>query len=323
MRWAIAGCAIGLPAFILAAISQSSGLLYDRWGASRSMVVIGLLYLLHGVLAYFVATAIHRRRVVSVAIPLRHGTITTALALALAVPIVHLHETLAEYAEQQHLPEWIWPLVVAPVALIVFQRLHEFAVDLVDRAFSHGFHRARDRLHHAGQAMLRADAFSEIDLLLTQEPVRALKLSSGAVFRRVEGAFRRTERAIGWDESDLRELRPDLDDLVLRSVELTAPVRLPRDTWHRSGLPPDDQAPCLAVPVCGGAREAIAVALFGPHETGTDIDGDEREMLQELATRAAAGYDRVETELLRREVVELRTRLAALRAAPTTGESRV
>lgn len=69
------------------------------------------------------------------------------------------------------------------------------------------------------------------------------------------------------------------------------------------------------MPVCGGTAEGIAVALFGPHVTGSDIDADERELPRGFAARAALGYDRVETETLRREVRELRAALAASGAA--------
>ena len=316
MRWAIAGCAIGLPAFILAELCQSSGLLYDLWGASPSQVAVGLLYLLQGVLAYFVGMAVRRRRVVSVAIPLRHGTIVATLTVALCVPVFYLHERVAGVHEKLHLPEWIWPLVVGPITLLVFQRLHEIAVHVADRLFNRRFHQARDRLSHAGQAMLKAGSFAEIDRLLTEEPARGLRLTSAAVFRWMDGALRRADPAIGWQRDGLRELQSDLDELALQSLARSAPVRLPRGQWQRPGLPADDEAPCLAVPVCGGAREGIAVALFGPHQSGSDIDGDERAMLQELAARAGAGYDRVETELLRREVRELRARNARFTKRP-------
>jgi hypothetical protein len=319
MRWAIAGCAIGLPAFIFAELCQSSALLYDLWGASPPQTIVGLLYLLQGVIAYFVGTAIRRRRVVSVVIPLRRGTVLTALALCLGIPVLYLHELAASYQENLHLPEWIWPLVVGPVVLIVGQRLHEIAVDLVDRAFNRHFHRARDRLAHSAGVMLRAREPGAIDRLLVEEPVRVLRLSSAAVFRWAEGGLRRVEPAIGWEREGVLELRSDLDAPALRSLVRGAPERLPRGSWRRPGLPDDDQAPCLAVPVCGGAHQGVAVALYGPHVTGSDIDPDERAMLQEFATRAAVAYDRVETELLRAEVRALRAELAARGAAAVGG----
>ncbi|MBV8652290.1 MAG: hypothetical protein JO255_12550 [Alphaproteobacteria bacterium] len=316
MRWAIAGCAIGIPAFIAAEICQSSGLLQDLWGATASQAAVGLLYLLNGVLAYFVGTAVWRRRVVSVAIPLRHGTITTALMLLLGIPVVYLHERVAAYHETLHLPEWIWPLLVAPVVLFLFQHLHEIAVELVDHAFNRRFHRAQHRLGHAGQAMAKADGFAEVDRLLVAEPVHGLRLSSAAMFRWSDGALRRVEPAPGWEDAKLSELRSGDDALVLQSLTLGRPVRLRRGAWRRAGLPADDRAPCLAVPVCGGAREGVGVALFGPHQSGNDITADERDMLHALAKNAALAYDRVETELLRQQIRDLQAQLATLGHAP-------
>src|SRR5207247_2554552 len=79
------------PAFIFAEIAQSTSLLQQSLGVTPPTVLIGLLYLLNGVLAYFVSVAVLHQRVISVAVPLRHGTILTALALAVGIPIVNLH----------------------------------------------------------------------------------------------------------------------------------------------------------------------------------------------------------------------------------------
>ena len=178
MRWVLAGVMIGVPAFILAAICQSSGLLQDLWGVAPSQVAIGLLYLLNGVLAYFVGVAVRRRRVVSVAIPLRHGSIVAFLTLALAIPVVWLHEVTAEYQDHLDLPSWFWLLVGAPVLLVAFQRLHELAVELVDHTLNRRFHRAQHRLSQAGQVMLKAETFSDVDRLLVEEPLGAMRLYS-------------------------------------------------------------------------------------------------------------------------------------------------
>ena len=312
MLWVIWGCAIGLSTFIFAEIAQSTSFLQYRFGLSLSSVTIGLLYLLNGVLVYFVSVAVLHRRVISVAIPLRYGTILTVLALAVGIPIVHLHELLSHYQESFHIPEWFWLLVVAPVALLLLQRLHEICVHLVDRVLNRRFHAIRQRLTDAGAIMLKARSFDDVDRLLVNAPVEALNLSSGAVFRQQDNLFRRGH-SIGWDGSLLRELRRDEDAVVLRSLDTAAPVRLPRDAWNRPGLDPDLRAPCIAVPVCSESLGAIAIVLFGPHENGNDIDADECEMLSKVATRAAAGYERVTFAELSKEVAELRASLAVLR----------
>lgn len=310
MRWAIAGCAIGLPAFLIAELSQSSGVPNALFGVTPTETVVELLYLFHGAIAYFVGTAIRRRRVVSVAIPLRRGAILAMLTFVLGVPIVYLHDLFSRYGgqinEAYQLPEWIWLLLVSPVILIVLTELHHHAVHLTERAFNRRYYRARDSLAAAGQKILHLNNFGEIDRMLAEAPTQGLRLSSAAVFREIDGALHRTGPAIGWSDTTLATLDPALDALPLTCLETGMPQRLPRGSWHRPGLPADEQVPCLAVPILGGASETTAIVLFGPHVTGTDINRDEQDLLSEFAERAALGYDRIEFAILRQELQALR-----------------
>jgi hypothetical protein len=314
MLWVIWGCAIGLPAFIFAELAQSTSLLLDLVGLSLSSAGIGLLYLLNGVLVYFVSVAVTHRRVINVSVPLRHGTILTALSLAVGIPIVNLHERLSHYQDTFPIPEWIWLFVVAPVALVLLQRLHEIGVKLVDRVLNRRFHAARARLAHAGAAMLGCDA-DEIDRLLVAAPVDALRLSCGAVFRGGDGTFRRGY-AIGWDDDFLRELRPGRDAAALRSLATRTIVRLPRADSDETQLETHLKEPCVALPIASESLGAVAIALYGPHVNGNDIDEDEREMLADFARRVVMGYERAAFLGLRKQVAELRARVAALQASP-------
>jgi hypothetical protein len=312
MLWVIWGCAIGVSAFIFAELAQSTAFLQDKVGVSPPIAAVGLLYLLNGVLAYFVSVAVLHRRVTSVAIPLRRGTILTALTLAVAIPIVNLHDLLLHYQESFRIPEWAWLLIIGPLALLLLQRLHELVVDVADRFLNRRFHAARRQLEDAGSAMSKGQSLDEIDSLIVNVPVNALDLSSGAVFRKEDDEVFRRERSDGWDASPVRELRRGDDDAVFRSVDTGAPVRLAWDAWNRHGLELELQAPCLALPVCSDVLGPIAVVTFGPHKNGNDIDDDECQMLIQLAARAAQGYERMAFVLLRNEVTRLRARLTAL-----------
>jgi len=280
--------------------------------------LLGLLYLPNGVLAYFASQAVLRHRVVSVSIPLRHGTVLTALTLALGVPIIHIHDELSHFGENLRLPGWAWALVVAPVLLFLLNRLHEFGVELVDRVLNRRYHSAKQRLLHVGEALHKAQTLAEIDRMLVEGAVGALSLASGVVFRKEGSVFRRQQDALGWDESMKKELHPESDSLLLRSVQLGAPMRLPHEGWDQQGMPTGLELPSLSAPLCSGIPEATAVALFGPHLAGNDIDADEREMLGRLAEKAAAASERVIADLLRREVAQLRKQLADLQSAPTS-----
>jgi hypothetical protein len=250
---------------------------------------------------------------VRVWIPLRHGTILVALSLALGVPIFQLHERLSNVQEGFRLPAWVWPLVLAPIFLLLMQRLHESTVELVDRIFNRQFHSEERQLKATSEEIAKAESLEEIDDLLVASMSRALCLSSCAVFRRQGNVFRRTRDAKGWGVCTKKELRPESDAIALRSLELGEPIRLSQEDADSLELPTGMEAPCLSVPVRSGIPEATAVFLLGPHDTGNDIEADEREMLEKLAARAAAGYERVVARLLRDEVAQLKGEVAALR----------
>lgn len=312
MLWVIAGCAVGLSSFLFAEICATTGFLERILGTAPSQTIIELVSLVQGFFAYFVWTAVRRQRVISVAIPLRHGSVTTALALVLGVPIVFLHEQINDIRTALHLPEWLWPLVVAPITLLAMQRLHEFAVELADHIFSRSYHSARHRLEHAGGQLLQAGSFAAIDRSLVEEPAHCLRLTSAAVFREVDGVLKRMETAMGWDAASLQQLLPGRDAQVVDCLTHRRLVRLSPDIWHPPGLPAEEQAPCLAVPVFDGTGQPVAIALYGPHQTGSDIALDERDMLRILADHAGRGYHFVETETLRQEVRRLRAQLATV-----------
>jgi hypothetical protein len=312
IRWVIWGCAIGLPTFILAELCQSSDLISHFVGAPAPQAVIGLLYLPSGVLTYLASQAVWQRRVVSVSVPLRRGTLLAALSLAVGIPISQAHEKLAGVQEHLRLPTWILALVIAPLFLYLLHRVHELFVEVADRLFNRQFHIAREQMKKAGKAIEHAQALAEIDRLLVETAIQSLSLSSGAIFREQDSAFRRTRDEKGWNDSMKKELLPESDVAALVCLEVGEPLRLGHDDWVSPDLPSGLQAPCLSVPVESEIPEATAVALFGPHESGNDLDEDEIELLQKLATRAASSYERVVTHLLRSQVAELKSQLIAM-----------
>jgi len=109
-----------------------------------------------------------------------------------------------------------------------------------------------------------------------------------------------------------KELQLESDGAALRSLQAGSPIRLGEDDWKCVELPAGVQAPCLSVPVRSGVPEATAVVLFGPHDTGNDINDDECEMLEGFADRAAVAYERVITAIVRKELARLKEELALL-----------
>ena len=310
MRWAIAGCVIGIPSYLIADLCQSSAIPFYLFGATLPQPVIGLLYFLQGVMAYFVGTALYRRRVVSVAIPLRRGATLSFFTFLLGVPVLYLHDRISHFTEHRDLPAWLWPLIVGPIVLVLLARLQDIAAKYTERVFNRRYHRARDTLHEASLAIKQASGFDDVDNALTKAPAAALRLASVAVFRLIDGMLVRVGNSIGWTETDMRTLDPAKFPAFITQLLNEKPVQVPRALADQPNLPRDDLFPCLAVPIRGGVTESVAVIFCGPHLSGADISYDERELLRDFAARAALGYDRVEANQLRQEIEQLRQKLA-------------
>ena len=72
-------------------------------------------------------------------------------------------------------------------------------------------------------------------------------------------------------------------------------------TWQR----------CRAVPV-GDRIRCLALALYGPHATGNDLNHDERAMLAELAEKAACAFIKLDRDQLRHRIAELEYELEVI-----------
>ena len=301
IRWVIWGCLIGLPAYLLAQLSQETSAFDELFGPGlTSEEVAGVLFLVNGILCLFVVEAVRRPTVVNVWIPLRRATV---LGLLFSVPVLFLHKQIETIDEYIHLPYWAW-LAVASGLVYLIARGHEFATELMDRLFDRRIIRAERHLAEVGEAILQADSTVEIERLLVNEPMRALGLASAALFREQNGVFRRRVSA-GWGPDDA-DMLPS-DDPLLSARFKRKPYAV-ADASH-ARLPHDLARPVLAVPI-GNARRCYAVLLYSGHEAGTDLDISERHLIGSLAHNAEIAYAQVESETLHRRVAMLETELA-------------
>ena len=292
MRWVVWGCLIGLPAFLLAELASSTTIFETRWeNFTPSEDVIGLLYLVNGILCLFVFEAVRRERVVSVSIPLRRVTI---LGLTLSIPALLLHHEVEYMQEHLAIPNWAW-IVIGAGALYLISRLHEGATHLTDRYFNRDLDKAERTI---AAAILKAKEPLEVDRLLAEQPYRPLKLTSAASFRRNGAEFRRDTDGHGWGEKTARSLSPDAP--MLAPVAKGAPFAISDEDESEPGLPGGFSRPVLAVPASNPLR-CFALALYGPHASGADLDANERAMLRRIAQSAAAVYAEIENDDLRRQ----------------------
>jgi len=87
------------------------------------------------------------------------------------------------------------------------------------------------------------------------------------------------------------------------------PFNVGDDDADDATLPLGLRRPILAVPVASRLR-CFAVALYGPHESGTDFDSNERAMLARLGDSAADAYAQLENAALRARIATLEEELA-------------
>ena len=312
LRWVIWGCLIGLPSLTLANIAQETSLLLDIWGnASPPDEMWDMVRLINGVLCLFVFEAVRRPLVVSVAVPLRRVTI---LGILLSAPTLLLHRQFDHVSESVResvsLPNWMW-LVIASFALFVFSRLHEFATHHANRFFNRPVARAGRGL---GQAISRAQDFASIEIQLVDEVCKTLSLASASIFRKDGAVFRRTASAGAWDAQDVKTLEPD--DQLLRSLGALRPFDVTAVLAERNHFPAGLARPVFVVPVANWF-DCYAVALYGAHASGNDLNEDERATLTELAELAGAVWTKLDLGLLRQRIKDLEGELSSIAAKLT------
>jgi hypothetical protein len=302
LRWVVWGCLIGLPAFLVAELASTTTIFETRWGDfTPSDDIVGLLYLVNGILCWFVFEAVRRERVVNVAIPLRRVTI---LGLTLSIPALLLHHEVEYMQEHLAIPNWAW-IVIGAGALYLISRLHEGATHLTDRYFNRELDHAERTI---GAAILKAKEPLEVDRILAERPFRLLKLSSAASFRRNGAEFRRDSDGHGWGEQTTRTLSPDTP--MLAPVSKGNPFSIADEDQSEPGLPAGFSRPVLAVPAANPLR-CFALTLYGPHASGADLDANERALLKRIAQDAAAVYAEIENNDLRHKLSMLVRKLSA------------
>ena len=311
LRWVIWGCVIGLPALVFADAGTTTTLLNIMWpGYSPPEQLWGLLYLVNGVLCLFVSEAVRRPYVVKVGIPLRRITI---LGLIISLPILLLHQEIDHVregiSEKLTLPAWLW-IAVATAILFLISRLHDTVVHHVDRLFNRSIAKAGERL---GDAILNAASYAEIETHLVQGVHDALKLASASVFREDERGrvFRRTAADQGWNPAAAQVLDPG--DPMLQPAHAHRPFNVNAKAAMRNHLPDGLMRPIVAVPV-GDQLRCLALALYGPHMTGNDLSHDERDMLAELADKAASVFTKLNEDELRQRIEALESELGSIAA---------
>ena len=260
-------------------------------------------------LAAAIAYGVVKHRVIDVNFIISRTIVYTILTVFVVAVFSLIEYVFGKVLEHQGVATFLE--IAAAVGLgLSLNVLHGRLDGLIDRTIFRKRHLAEKRLEAASQTLSHANSTSFVEEMLVAEPVDAFELASAAVFRRNGSAFKR-ENAAGWSSEDAVELTED-DHLVARLRAELQPVKIAELRWPREDVPKGLAQPLYAVPIASGHKLA-AVALYGGHTGGEDLDPDERRSLRELAAGAALAYDHLTAEELQRTIEELRGENEALR----------
>jgi hypothetical protein len=248
-----------------------------------------------------VTYAIFRERVIDinfvVSRTLAYGLLTTAIVGVFALLDLFLSRTMeARFS----LPV---DIVVALVLGFFFHALRGRIDAGVDRVVFRKRHVAEMRLARAAKAVVHVDDAASIPDYLTQLPAEVLDLTGAALYMRRGSRFVLAQNC-GWKHAPAETLSSS-DPLVAFISSELAPVRI-GDVPMQAEHPDRHDAPVLAIPLVF-RRELAGFVLYGAHDDGADLDGDDERALVPLVNNAAVTYDHLEAQALREEIARLRS----------------
>lgn len=261
------------------------------------------------VVAAAVAYGVIRHRVIDVNFIISRTLVYTILTVFVVAVFSVIDYVFSKLLEEQRLAQ-VMELGAAIAIGISMNYMHAWLDRFLDVAFFRKRHQAEVRLEAAAKSLPHASTLEAIGELIVAEPADALDLASAAVFRR-EGDRYVRQRAVGWDDGCAADLHRD-DNLVIRMRSELEPLRIGTMRWPRTDVPGGDAAPALAIPISFG-HDLEAIAIYGAHRGGEDLDPDEQRILHRLAPNAALAYDRIAEREMEETIARLQTENSALR----------
>jgi hypothetical protein len=310
VRWVMLGFGIAFAGQLANIVLFQSPLI--SW--SYPIWVLNVIQLPILFAALSVAYAVIRHRVIDVRFVVSRALVYTALTSVLVAAFVLIDWFIGRVLAQSQLAlaaEIVGALVIG----LSLDGLHKKVDQGIDRVLFRQRYLAEQRLTRLASALPHAESEKAVGEILIDEVASAFELVSAALFRRgANDAFER-QASTGWDDADASSLDVD-DPVVLQLVGDSSPLRLHEGRWRRADLPSGSRCPILAIPIV--VRHTLAaIALYGAHGSGEDLDPDEIRSILALAVAAGAAYDHINAEAYRRrsedlsrEVDFLRRRLA-------------
>ena len=311
MRWVVWGCGIGLIAFVSADFNLSTSFAPEVLHFNVPEAIINFLFWLNVVLPLLAFGAVRKPLVVTYIRPLIRFAVATALVCLIGAYAHTKFETFKEMLQIQGLIG----LIILAAFLSIMRGVDRLLEPLIVRVISPSYHREKAGIEHAIHQLEHVTDDNAVDAILVKVPLDSLHLASSAIFRRENGAFSRRAIGKGWDCRPAAQLDPSSDTMLRRAMKHTHPLRLSAKERDRPEFPSGLAAPCAVVPISGHDWH-FAFALYGPHETGLDLDSEECDLLENLAQHAATAYAYIGSRTLAEQNRFHEQRLSHDRAEP-------
>ncbi len=295
-----------LTLILSAALQQLVG---ERTTSGIALLVVTMAYSLSPALvAAAVAYGVIRHRVMDVGFIVSRTLVYTILTITAVAIFAVIEYVFGRLLERQGIALVLE--IAAAIGLgLSLNALHSRLDRFIDLVLFRKRHLAEKRLAQAAGTLPNATTAKLVDNVLTDDPAAAFALASAAVFRRNETHYERVA-ANGWEENETMSLEDD-DRLVIGLRTDLRPIVTTDLGWPRGDLPTGNRQVIYAIPVVIG-HTVEAIALYGGHTGGEDLDPDERQSLRDLAQAAAVGYDRVHSKELRERLERAEAENASL-----------
>ena len=301
IKWVIVGFAIGVPGFVLAALFDIASWVpfqVPYW-------LTGSLLCLNLFVPITIAYAVIHHHVIDISFVISRAVVYAALTAVLVAVFALIDFEIGQRLGKLEVPVQV---VVSIGFAFWFNAIIHRINDIVDGILFKRRHEAEKQLARIARALPHAQSPETVDRMLVDEPAEALDLASAALFRTNDDGRAVLARHRGWPETSPSALDAD-DSLVLQLTADQTPLDLREMRWHRPDLPTATARPLLALPVTVRRRLA-AFVLYSGHVGGEALDPTEQRFVNALAVGAAAAYDHLDAEHMRRRVAELEAALA-------------
>lgn len=246
------------------------------------------------IVAFAVLYAVLKHHIIDINVAISRAVVYTILS-AIAVGAFALVDLFFTRAVSSKNAGLMADIGLALILGFFFNSMHARIDRFVDWVLFRNRHKAEEHLRTVIRAMPFTVSEQQVDLLVVEEPVRSFALVGAILFACDDNGAFALRHYFGVSPPRF----------TLASREETLPVYLQGEHCALRLNSHGWELPAIAIPIFSHG-DLTAICIYGLHENGTDLDGEEIAIFEELAGAAGNAYDRLEAKRLREEVRDLR-----------------